>query len=166
MKSVLFLCSSNAGRSILAEALAKELASDHFQAFSAGEEPKSSVNPMVLALLTQKGVSTEGLHSKSWQTFVGEDVPHIDLAITLCNNAVGEMCFPMMGVDCVAHWDIPDPGAANTIDERKLAFERVYERLSRNIQDLCDLPDYEGQRLEVAVNHIGWRNSVSAEGDL
>ncbi len=162
MKNILFLCRYNAGRSILAEAIANACQDSEYRAWSAGEEPQAEIHPMAAALLQAKGMSLEGLRSKSWREFIGEDAPCIDLAITLCNNLVGEMCMPLTGIRNIAHWDTVDPGQAATPEDRRIAFDVAFNTLSRNIHDLNDLPDYKDQRLVAATNRIGWANAIES----
>jgi len=156
-RTVLFLCSFNIGRSIMAESLLNAIGGDVFEAYSAGEAPKSAIHPQAAATLLNHGHSLSGLNPKSWQSFLAASGPSIDLAITLCNNAEGEMCMALSERFPVAHWDIPDPALATSEAERAQLFELVYQNLKHLIEGLTDLPeDYFGQRLADAVTRLGF----------
>lgn len=146
----------------MAEALLNALDGERVIGWSAGEAPKEKVSPMVLSLLQRHDISTDGLHPKSWRAFVGSHEPKIDLAITLCNNAVGEMCLSSLERIPIAHWDIPDPSSASDAAERERLLYQAYAILTRNITGLLDLPeDFSGQRLVRAVNLIGFESALN-----
>jgi arsenate reductase len=138
---VLFLCTGNSARSILAEALLKRLGGGRFRAHSAGSQPKGQVHPLALALLAEAGHDGSGLRSKSWDEFTGPDAPHFDVIVTVCDQAAGEACPLWPGHPVQAHWSIEDPAAAEGERwERRAAFERVYHELERRIEAFVRLP--------------------------
>ncbi|HIM40160.1 MAG TPA: arsenate reductase ArsC [Methylophaga aminisulfidivorans] len=131
---ILFLCTHNRCRSILAEAVFNHLAAPQDKAFSAGSEPAGSVHLRTLELLHKKGISTEGLHSKSW-----DDVSQLkpDVVITVCDKAAGESCPLFFGQALKAHWGLPDPSqTSGTEEEIQVAFESVYQELFRRLGTL------------------------------
>jgi len=127
-RNVLFLCTGNSARSILAEAILNSEGSDRFRAFSAGSHPKGEVHPAALALLDELGLPTGGLRSKSWGEFAASDAPPIHLIITVCDNAAGEVCPIWPGKPAKAHWSIPDPAAVEGSGQRQ-AFRKAYRDL-------------------------------------
>jgi protein-tyrosine-phosphatase len=133
--SVLFLCTGNSARSILAEALLNRDGGGRFRAFSAGSFPKGAVHPMALELLRDKGFPLAGLRSKSWDEFAGAGAPVLDLVITVCDNAAGETCPVWPGHPARAHWGIADPAAVEG-DGQRAAFEETYRLLETRIADL------------------------------
>jgi protein-tyrosine-phosphatase len=142
--NVLFLCTHNSARSVLAEALLNSMAKGRFQAFSAGSSPRANQqpNPLGLQVLQSVGISTEGLHSKSWDVFAGPDAPHMDLIITVCDNAAGEVCPVWPGRPATAHWSYPDPSEGNGSDAEKLeAFRKTLHAIKRRLELFCSLPD-------------------------
>jgi protein-tyrosine-phosphatase len=149
--NVLFLCTHNSARSILAEAQLNAMAKGRFKAFSAGSSPRENQqpNPLGLQVLQNAGISTEGLHSKSWDVFAGADTPHMDLIITVCDDAAGEVCPIWPGHPATAHWGYPDPSAGEASDAAKLeAFRQTLISMKRRLELLCSLPD---AKLEQAV---------------
>ncbi len=137
--TVLFLCTGNSARSILAEALLNHLGNGRFRAFSAGSQPKGEPHPMALAVLRDAGLPTEGLRSKSWTEFAGPDAAPIDLIVTVCDNAAGESCPVWPGRPITAHWGIEDPAAIEG-DSQRAAFERALTYLNNRISLLLALP--------------------------
>jgi arsenate reductase len=132
--NVLFLCTGNSARSILAEVLLNSMGGTRFRAFSAGSRPKGEVNPAALRLLTKNRLPTEGLRSKSWDEFAEPGAPSIDFVFTVCDDAAGEVCPVWPGQPMTAHWGVPDPAAATgTEAEIDKAFFRAYEQLQRRI---------------------------------
>ncbi len=141
--NVLFLCTHNSARSILAEAVLNHIGQGRFRAFSAGSSPRDNQqpNPLGMQVLQQAGISTEGLHSKSWDEFGKADAPHMDLVITVCDNAAGEVCPYWPGQPATAHWGYPDPSAGDGTDAQKLeAFRLTLLALKRRMELLISLP--------------------------
>jgi arsenate reductase len=142
--NVLFLCTHNSARSILAEALLNTLGKGRFQAYSAGSSPRENQqpNPLGLQVLQQAGIATEGLHSKSWDVFAAPGAPAMDLIITVCDNAAGEVCPIWPGHPSTAHWSYPDPSEGNgTDDEKREAFRQTLHAIKRRLELLCSLSD-------------------------
>jgi len=141
--NVLFLCAHNSARSILAEALLNHLGGGKFKAFSAGSSPKAnqSPNPLALAVLEKAGISTDGLSSKSWDVFATPDAPHMDLVITVCDNAAGEVCPYWPGQPVTAHWGYADPSETTGTDVQKLeAFTQTLLQIKHRLDILVNLP--------------------------
>ncbi|MBL8631473.1 MAG: arsenate reductase ArsC [Rhodospirillaceae bacterium] len=111
-KNVLFLCTGNSARSILAEALLTHRSAGRFKGFSAGSHPKSEPHPLALELLREMGIATVGFRSKSWDEFAKPGAPHMNFIFTVCDNAAGEVCPIWLGHPATAHWGLPDPAAA------------------------------------------------------
>jgi len=141
--NVLFLCTHNSARSILAEAVLNHISKGRFRAFSAGSSPRDNQqpNPLGLQVLQHASISTEGLHSKSWDEFGKADAPHMDLVITVCDNAAGEVCPYWPGQPAIAHWGYPDPSAGDGTDAQKLeAFRQTLLAFKRRLELLINLP--------------------------
>ncbi|SCK17657.1 Protein-tyrosine-phosphatase [Variovorax sp. HW608] len=141
--NVLFLCTHNSARSILAEAMLNQLGQGRFEAFSAGSSPRKNQepNPLALEVLRNAGVSTQGLRSKSWDEFAGPDAPHMDLVITVCDNAAGEVCPYWPGHPATAHWGYADPSeAAGTAEQKLEAFRQTLHAIRRRLELLVNLP--------------------------
>lgn len=141
--NVLFLCTHNSARSILAEALLNHLARGRMRAFSAGSSPRPNQQPHPLALqvLREAGIPTDGLRSKSWDEFAAPDAPHMDLIITVCDQAAGEPCPVWPGHPATAHWGYPDPSALPGDDQDRLeAFRQTMQRIKRRLEMLLALP--------------------------
>ncbi len=141
--NVLFLCTHNSARSILAEALLNHLGGGKFKAFSAGSSPKENQrpNPLALAVLEKAGISTDGLSSKSWDVFATPDAPHMDLVITVCDNAAGEVCPYWPGQPATAHWGYADPSETIGTDVQKLeAFTQTLLQIKHRLDILVSLP--------------------------
>lgn len=145
--NVLFLCTHNSARSILAEALLNHIATGasgtRFKAFSAGSSPRDNQqpNPLGLQVLQSAGIATDGLRSKSWDEFAQSDAPHMDLVITVCDNAAGEVCPYWPGQPATAHWGYADPSAVEGTDaDRLIAFRNTLYMIQKRLQLLVDLP--------------------------
>ncbi len=141
--NVLFLCTHNSARSILAEALLNHLGQGRFQAYSAGSSPRDNQqpNPLGLQVLSNAGISIAGLRSKSWDEFASPDAPHMDLVITVCDNAAGEVCPYWPGQPATAHWGYADPSEGAGSDAQKSeAFLQTLHALRRRLELLISLP--------------------------
>ena len=141
--NVLFLCTHNSARSILAEATLNHIGKGRFKAFSAGSSPRENQqpNPLGLQVLQNAGISTEGLRSKSWDEFAGADAPNMDLVITVCDNAAGEVCPYWPGQPATAHWGYADPSEVEGDEAKKLeAFRQTLLAIHRRLELLINLP--------------------------
>jgi arsenate reductase (thioredoxin) len=141
--NVLFLCTHNSARSILAEALLNDMGQGRFKGFSAGSSPRDNQqpNPLGLAVLRTAGISTEGLSSKSWDVFATPDAPRMDLVITVCDNAAGEVCPYWPGQPATAHWGYADPSAGDGSEAEKAeAFRQTLHAIRRRLTLLVNLP--------------------------
>lgn len=138
MQNVLFLCTGNSARSILAEVLMNELGRGEFRAFSAGSHPVGRVNPGAIEKLLAEGHSVEGLASKSWDEFSGDGAVALDLVVTVCDNAAGETCPIWNGSPARLHWGVPDPAAFEDAEERRAAFDRAYDALQNRIVEFLE----------------------------
>lgn len=139
--NVLFLCTGNSARSILAEALLQRLGAGKFKSYSAGSQPKGAVHPQALALLQRLNHPIDELRSKSWEAFARAEAPHLDFVFTVCDNAAGEVCPVWPGQPMTAHWGVPDPAAVVGSDvEVARAFADTYGRLSNRIAVFTNLP--------------------------
>jgi arsenate reductase (thioredoxin) len=156
MFNVLFLCTGNSARSILAEGILNNprTSQGRFTAYSAGSFPKGSVQPMALEVLRAQGISTEGFRSKSWDEFSGPDAPQFDFVITVCDQAAAEPCPIWPGHPITAHWSIPDPAAVEGDDTTKRhAYEEAARLLRRRIELFALLP-LEGLERLAAETHL------------
>lgn len=156
--NVLFLCTHNSARSIMAEAILNRRGAGRFRAYSAGSHPKSAPNPYALALLARLGHDVTGLVSKNWDVFAAPGAPSMDLVITVCDDAAGETCPVWIGHPAKAHWGIPDPSRASGAEaEIALAFAEAYGQLERRIDLLLALPvaTLEGLGLDARLREIG-----------
>lgn len=143
MLNVLFLCTHNSARSILAEATLNHIGGGRFKAYSAGSSPRENQqpNPLGLQVLREAGIPTEGLRSKSWDEFAGPDAPHMDLVITVCDDAAGEQCPYWPGQPATAHWGYADPSALQGTNEQRLeAFRGTLIAMRRRLELLVNLP--------------------------
>ena len=141
--NVLFLCTHNSARSILAEALLNHIGHGKFKAFSAGSSPaeNQTPNPLAIATLQKAGISTAGLTSKSWDVFAAPVAPHMDLVITVCDNAAGEVCPYWPGQPATAHWGYADPSATVGTDDQKLvAFVQTLHQIKHRLDIFVSLP--------------------------
>lgn len=135
--NVLFLCTGNAARSILAEAILNSIGKGRFRAFSAGSHPAGKVNPYAIELLEQQNLRVTGLHSKNWDEFAAAGAPHLDFVFTVCDNAAGEVCPIWPGKPMTAHWGIEDPAA---VAKKRKAFSAAFKLLYRRISLFSSLP--------------------------
>ena len=140
VKSVLFLCTGNSARSILAEAILNSRGAGRFRGYSAGSHPTGTINPVAVDTLARMGLSVEGLRSKSWDEFGGPGAPVFDFIITVCDAAAGEICPVWPGHPTTAHWGVPDPAAVAGDTERAQAFRDAYAALGRRIDRFLELP--------------------------
>jgi arsenate reductase len=139
--NVLFLCTGNSARSIMAEAILNKTGAGKFRAYSAGSHPKHQVHPEAIRLLQSLGYDTSGLRSKSWSEFADPGAPQLDFVFTVCDNAAGEACPVWPGQPMTAHWGVPDPAAAQGMPaEIALAFKEAYRMLERRIGIFASLP--------------------------
>ena len=141
--NVLFLCTHNSARSILAEAILNHIGQGRFTAYSAGSSPRENQQPYPLGLqvLQAAGILTTGLRSKTWDEFAAPGAPHLDLVITVCDNAAGEVCPYWPGQPATAHWGYPDPSAGNSTEQEKLeAFRHTLYALKRRLELMTSLP--------------------------
>ena len=139
--NVLFLCTGNSARSIMAEMILNRAGQGRFRAFSAGSQPKGQVHPYALDLLRKLNFDVRGLRSKSWEEFSGADAPKLDFVFTVCDNAAAETCPVWPGQPMTAHWGVPDPAAATGKEaEVRLAFADAFRMLSNRINIFVSLP--------------------------
>jgi arsenate reductase len=139
--NVLFLCTGNTARSILAEGILRKEGLGQFLAFSAGSQPKGIVNPFALKTLADYGYPADGYRSKSWEEFAGADAPVMDFVFTVCDSAAGEACPLWPGQPMTAHWGVPDPAAVEGTDiEKQAAFNTAFRYLKNRITTFVNLP--------------------------
>ncbi len=143
--NVLFLCTGNSARSIVAEALLDRLGEGRFRAFSAGSRPAGQVNPGAIDVLGEHGFDLTKFRSKSWDEFAQQDAPEMDIVFTVCDSAAAESCPAWIGHPLTVHWGIPDPAAA-PVDEIKAAFASTYEILEARLSQLVEM------RIETMTN--------------
>jgi arsenate reductase (thioredoxin) len=164
--NVLFLCTGNSARSIMAERLTERWGNGKFRGFSAGSHPKGVVNPMTLAVLEQAGLPTTGLRSKSWDEFALPGAPVMDFVFTVCDDAAGEICPVWPGQPVTAHWGVPDPAAATGTEvERMMVFRQVFGMLQHRIQIFASLPFAALDRIALTrrVQEIGQLRESSVQ---
>ncbi len=162
--NVLFLCTGNSARSILAEAMLNKLAQGRFRAFSAGSQPKGEPHPLALQTLEEGDISIEGLRSKSWDEFAGPDAPAMDFVFTVCDNAAGEVCPYWPGHPVTAHWGIEDPAVEGTEIECKRAFITAQRYLGNRIRAFLSLPvaSLDEVALSSEVREIGRQEGTTS----
>ena len=161
--NVLFLCTGNSARSILAEALVNHWGGGNFRGFSAGSHPKGAVHPIALDLLKQMKLPTEGLRSKSWDEFAQSGAPALDFVFTVCDNAAGEVCPVWPGQPMTAHWGVNDPAAVEGSDTDKwLAFRQTFNALENRIKVFTSLPiaSLDRMKLKQRLEEIGRTRDV------
>lgn len=155
---VLFLCTGNSARSIIAECLLNHYGQDRLVGYSAGSDPRGEVHPLALELLLRRGHSTEGLCSKSWDEFESENAPVMDFVFTVCDNAANEPCPVWSGRPVTAHWGLEDPAAVEgTEAQRREAFAGAYRLLEKRIKEFVALPfeSLGSSELERRLEEIG-----------
>jgi protein-tyrosine-phosphatase len=139
--NVLFLCTGNSARSILAESILNRIGAGKFKAYSAGSQPKGEVHPMALSLLKRFSYVTDDLRSKDWNEFATDGAPSLDFVFTVCDNAAGEVCPVWPGQPMTAHWGIEDPAAVTASEEKQeQAFKTAYFQMERRLQIFINLP--------------------------
>jgi arsenate reductase len=156
--NVLFLCTGNSARSILAEAFLNSIGRGQFRAYSAGSHPAGKVSPLALELLARRNIAAAGARSKSWDEFALPGAPELDFVFTVCDNAAGEVCPVWPGQPMTAHWGVPDPAAVQgTRIEQMRAFEEVFRILERRIAIFNSLPiaSLDDMSLRERVREIG-----------
>ncbi len=164
--NVLFLCTGNSARSIIAEALLNHRGKGNFRAYSAGSFPKGAVHSMSLELLKSMKLPVDGLRSKSWNEFAAAGAPQMDFIFTVCDQAAGEVCPVWPGTPMTAHWGIPDPAAVDGTEEQRMrAFREAFRQLDVRIRLFTALPLAKLDRLAIKreADNIG-RTSDSGEG--
>ena len=148
--NVLFLCTGNSARSIIAEVVLNHLGRGRFKAYSAGSRPSGKVNPFSIELLKGTGLPTDGLRSKNWDEFARPGAPQMDFIITVCDSAAGEVCPIWPGKPITAHWGVADPAAVEgTDDEKRAAFRDAATILRRRIELLVNLPIAKLERMSI-----------------
>jgi arsenate reductase len=161
--NVLFLCTANSARSVMAEALLNFWGKGRFHAFSAGSFPKGAVHPQAIATLQRSGVPTDGLRSKSWNEFASADAPPMHFVFTVCDNAAAEVCPVWPGHPISAHWGVEDPAAVTGSDEEKArAFTKAFRELETRIKNFTSLPldSLGGLALKKRLDEIGTTRAV------
>ena len=138
--NVLFLCTGNSARSILAEAILNHKGNGRFRAFSAGSDPTGKVNPAAIEILERLQIPTSGLRSKAWDEFAAPGAPHLDFVITVCDNAAGEVCPVWPGQPMTAHWGVADPAHVEGAADKAKAFQEALRILARRIELFTSLP--------------------------
>lgn len=160
VKNVLFLCTGNSARSIMAEAIMNDISINkgQFRSFSAGSQPTGTVHALAIEELQNRHLSTAGLRSKSWEEFTGDNAPVLDFVITVCDNAAGEICPVWPGQPMMAHWGISDPAAVEGSDfDKQRAFVEAFRQLRNRIELLTNLPwdKLDKVALQKHLNDIG-----------
>jgi len=164
--NVLFLCTGNSARSIMAEAILNKIGGGRFHAYSAGSHPKGAVNPNAIQLLQRLGYTTSGTRSKSWHEFAKPGAPALDFVFTVCDDAAGKTCPVWPGQPMTAHWGIPDPAAATGSEaEIALAFNNAYRMLNRRIGIFTALPitSVDQLSLQKKLTEIGRSEGATAK---
>jgi len=149
--NVLFLCTGNSARSILAESILRKEGGDRFNAFSAGSHPKGAINPFAVKILESLGYPTDGLRSKAWDEFAAPGAPHLDFVFTVCDSAAGEACPVWPGQPMTAHWGVEDPAAVEGTDiEKERAFVLAHRYLRNRITIFNALPIHRLDKLALS----------------
>jgi arsenate reductase len=158
MYNVLVLCTGNSSRSIMAEALLNTLGRDRFRAFSAGSQPLGTVNPLAIEQVKTTGYPLEKLRSKSWDEYTSPNAPHMDIVITVCDSAAGEVCPIWPGHPLTTHWGFEDPAAAvGTDDDKRQIFQHVFRQILARVTLLVNLPLHEldPSQIKREIDRIG-----------
>jgi protein-tyrosine-phosphatase len=156
--NVLFLCTHNSARSVIAECIMNRLGAGKFKAYSAGSQPSGKVHPFAIELLNRLGYDTSGLRSKSWEEFARGGAPELDFVFTVCDDAANEVCPVWPGQPMSAHWGLPDPSRAEGNDaERRFAFADTHRMLHQRISIFVNLPisSLDGLSLQRRLDEIG-----------
>jgi arsenate reductase len=156
--NVLFLCTGNSARSIMAEALVSTMGKGRFHGFSAGSKPGGKVNPFAIEQVKKTGYPIDHLRSKSWDEFAAPDAPPMDFIITVCDNAAGEVCPIWPGHPATAHWGFEDPAAVEGTDEQKrAAFEKIFKQIMARMTTFVGLPLHllEKNAIQQEIKKIG-----------
>jgi arsenate reductase len=156
--NILFLCTGNSARSIMAEALVTSMSKGRFQGFSAGSKPGGTVNPFAIEQVGKTGYPIDRLRSKSWDEFATPGAPHMDFIITVCDNAAGEVCPFWPGHPATAHWGFEDPAAVEGTDlEKRAAFEKIFKQIMARMNAFVSLPVQmlEKHAVQRELNKIG-----------
>lgn len=158
--NVLFLCTANTSRSVMAEGILNALGHGRFKAYSAGSTPAGKVNPFALEQLRTSGLPTDGYRSKSWDEFATPDSPEMDFVFTVCDNAAGEVCPVWPGQPITAHWGVEDPAAVEGSEaEKRHAFAKIYNELLARIRSFVSLP-------VATLDHISLRSELERIGQV
>ena len=163
--SILFLCTGNSARSIMAEALVTIMGKGRFKGYSAGSKPGGKVNPFAIEKVRELGYPLENLRSKSWDEFARPDAPHMDFIITVCDNAAGEICPVWPGHPASAHWSFEDPAAVEGTDEqRRAAFNKVFKQIMARISTFVGLPMHtlDKNTIQHEIRKIGEAPAMTA----
>lgn len=148
--NVLFICTHNSARSLMAEAILNQMGGGRFRGFSAGSQPSGEVHPLAIELLQRQRLQAEGLRSKSWAEFGTPDAPHMDFVLTVCDKAAGEVCPVWPGQPLSAHWGVEDPAAVEgSLEDRHKAFSQAFLILNRRITLFQNLPFEKLDRLSL-----------------
>lgn len=166
--NVLFLCTHNSARSVIAEAIINRLGGGRFRGYSAGSQPRGQVNPYALDLLAMNNYDVAGIRSKSWDEFAGPNAPRMDFVFTVCDDAANEVCPIWPGQPMTAHWGLPDPSRADGTEvEKRLAFADTHRMLYQRIGIFVNLPmaSLDKLALQKRLHEIGGPVDVKAGHD-
>ena len=162
--NILFLCTHNSARSIIAECIVNRVGMGKFRGYSAGSQPRGEIHPLALGLLRRLNYDTKGLRSKAWEEFTGPNAPQLDFVFTVCDNAANEVCPVWPGQPMTAHWGVPDPSLATGSDaERAFAFADTHRMLNQRIGIFINLPlsSLDKLTLQTRLDDIGRARSAA-----